>query len=148
MEKELIWEAVAVFDPDDRPVEFVDPNHCSECSEHNDTLLGHTPDSITLAELGNPGWDPICFVDESGFKYYFPALVRLVLESSSGDDYISQFLFHVTNSPNCLSFDERQCEFVKKLLQYLEDDRWERLEAIGELDALLHAKELWMGRAV
>lgn len=142
-EQDLLEEAAAAFGSD-RPSVFVDPNHCSECSEHNGTLLAHTPESISLAELGNPGWDPICFVEERGFKYYFPAMVRLALDS--GDDYVSQFLFHVTSSPNCASFDERQAALVGAVLQYLEDDRWERLETHGELDALLHAKDIWAKR--
>jgi len=144
--QELISVAREIFSEDGRPAVFVDPNHCSECTEHNDTLLTHTPETISLNELGNPGWDPMCFVQESGFKYYFPAMVRLVLESNEDDDYLSQFLFHITSSPNCQFFNQTQASFVVKLLQYLEDERWAQLEETGELEELLRAKELWINR--
>ena len=146
-EEDLVSEAYSVFASAERPTEFVDPNHCPECSEHNATLLSRTRENISLVELGNPGWDPICFVDENGFKYYFPALVRLTLSQETGVEYASQFLFHVINSPNCHTFDERERMLVRKVLQFLEDERREQLEDVGELDDLLRAKELWSERA-
>ena len=79
-----------------RPEEFVDASHCEECAEHNNTLLGQTREDIGMNELGNPGWDPLCFVRPEGFLYYFPAMVRLVFDKSIEDDYLGQFLFHCT----------------------------------------------------
>ncbi len=64
---------------------------CCECQEHNATLGSHDPDSITLKELGNPGWDPICFANNQAFAYYVPAMLRLAFEDPY---YIDQLVFH------------------------------------------------------
>ena len=61
-----------------KPVHFTHYEHCDECLEHDQTLLNCDVDSIGLEALGNPGWDPLCFCTEEGFRYYMPALVRLL----------------------------------------------------------------------
>lgn len=85
----------AAFGSTPRPTHFTNPSHCEECAEHNATLLAHTPDTITLEQLGNPGWDPICYVDTQGYHYYMPGLVRLAL-GRGRDFYLGQFLFHLS----------------------------------------------------
>jgi hypothetical protein len=62
-----------------RPLHFTDVNHCTECAEHDATLQRVTPDTIGLAELGNPGWDPACFMSTEAFIYFLPGLARLAL---------------------------------------------------------------------
>jgi len=64
---------------------------CEECEEHGETLKTHTPDSISLVELGNPGWDPMCMANDQAFAYYVPGLVRLAFEDPY---YADQMLFH------------------------------------------------------
>lgn len=91
----LMKEVKAAFAGLRRPERFTDRDHCCECAEHDDTLRAHDPDSITLEELGNPGWDPMCFALPEAFLYYFPALVRLALDESGEDSYLEQFLFHL-----------------------------------------------------
>jgi hypothetical protein len=66
---------------------------CGECQEHNATLAAKTPDDITLAELGNPGWDPMCFANKQAFAYYLPAMVRLAFADTY---YMDQLGFHLT----------------------------------------------------
>ena len=65
---------------------------CEECEEHNQTLSSHTPENITLEELGNPGWDPMCMASDAAFAYYLPGMVRLAFEDSY---YIYQLVFHL-----------------------------------------------------
>ncbi len=66
---------------------------CCECQEHNATLAAHLPDDITLHELGNPGWDPICFANDRAFAYYLPAMIRLAFEDTC---YMDQLDFHLS----------------------------------------------------
>ena len=80
----------------DRPEHFTDHTHCEECAEHDETLRSFDRDSIGLEQLGNPGWDPMCFVNPEGFLYYLPAMVRLALSSRGQEGYLDQFLFHLT----------------------------------------------------
>ena len=101
-----------------KPASFVeDPYHCEECREHNDVLRQHDADTISLSELGNPGWDPVCFISNiEGFRYYLPALIRLAC--GRGDEYyLDSFLFHLnTERTSQLSRSEREA-----LATFLED---------------------------
>lgn len=62
-----------------RPEHFTDRNHCCECADHDDLLRSRNIDSLTIDDLGNPGWDPICFVTDKAFFYYFPARTSDIL---------------------------------------------------------------------
>lgn len=79
-----------------KPRHFTDFEHCPECREHDETLLGSSIDQIGIDELGNPGWDPMCFCSAEGIEYYFPALVRLSLATAIEEHfYFGQLLFHL-----------------------------------------------------
>src|SRR5687767_15001421 len=80
-----------------KPDHFTDYQHCCECAEHDQTLLSFDHDSIGLSELGNPGWDPLCFSSPEGLIYYMPAMVRLTLDTIDNpqESYLDQFLFHL-----------------------------------------------------
>ena len=101
-----------------RPDEFTNRNHCSECAEHDDTLQSHTPDTISLEELGNPGWDPICFTSPEGYFYYISGLARLCLDFSSGNYYLDTFLFHL-HEQRILPMDHAQSALVHDFLCYI-----------------------------
>ena len=123
MEKsELIRECYAIFGKYDKPDFFTNLNHCDECKEHNDTLTSSSRETISLSELGNPGWDPICFINGEGMKYYFPAMVRLALNSTNEEDYLSQFLSHLSSIGLFSEFTEQETEFVQRLLEFIESN--------------------------
>ena len=83
----------AAFGSLPRPETMVrNPNHCEECVEHEATMQAVTPDSVTLNEIGNPGWDPVCFLNDEAFCYFMPAFARMIL-SDDENDYIYQFCF-------------------------------------------------------
>ncbi len=140
---ELIEEACSIFPASIRPHDFIDPNHCEECREHNDCLKAHTREDISYLELGNSGWDPICFVDEKGFEYYFPALVRLAINGKDNEYYIDQFLFHLTQNSSRLPFSPEQALFIVKVLEYLLENKAEEIESNMDDDELLNAIQLW-----
>jgi len=117
----LIAEAKKLFPAEARPGVFIrDPDHCRECAEHEETLQSLDQDSIGMAQLGNAGWDPICFISPGGYKYYFPALVRLAINDNDKTEYIDQFLFNLSfdglENERFKSFSEEQRQFVRKLL--------------------------------
>jgi hypothetical protein len=134
-----------------KPEHFTDHQHCEECFEHDQTLLNSTIDDIGMEELGNPGWDPMCFVEPAGFIYYFPTLVRLCLESSEERSYIGQFLFHINyDGPQnryVLAFSEAQRRFVVRFLDHLLETRAELIALYGEEDELFTAIRIWSGQA-
>jgi hypothetical protein len=132
-----------------RPEHFTNYLHCEECLEHDQTLLNSTIDDIGMEELGNPGWDPMCFVEPAGFIYYFPALVRLCLESTEEWSYIGQFLFRlIYDGPQneyVLAFNDAQRDFVVRFLNYLLETRAELIMLYGEDDDLFTALRIWSG---
>lgn len=81
-----------------RPERFTDRDHCCECAEHDDLLRSRDLDSLTVDDVGNPGWDPICFATDEAFFYFLPALARLALDEPSYGQgwYFEQLLFHLT----------------------------------------------------
>ena len=114
-----------------RPEHFTNYEHCDECFEHDETLRGSTPATIGLAELGNGGWDPICYISVQGFHYYFPALARLALGQDQ-DWYLDQFLFHLQWPPERISdMTSAQRAAVRPFLEHLFESRFEEL---GESD--------------
>jgi hypothetical protein len=80
-----------------KPANFTNYRHCCECAEHDDTLMTVDVNSIGLQQLGNPGWDPLCFTSVEGLLYYMPALIRLNLETMATPQkrYLEQLLFHL-----------------------------------------------------
>jgi hypothetical protein len=122
-----------------RPERFTDGRLSSERAEHEETLRAHTPDTISLEDVGNAGWDPICFVTIDGFKYFMPGLARLAL----GGGYIAEFLFQL-NDDRIASFTSEQQLATLDLLEFIRDEmlgeveRWsaevdlnDRLRALG-----------------
>ena len=144
--REEVLAAVAeAFREAPRPREFVwGTCCCEECREHNQTLAAHTPASISLQELGNPGWDPLCFANEEAFIYFLPAMVRLMFEDPY---YIDQVLFHLNcpTRPGPLTGQQagalvralrtfREVE-AQKLGEFLDEVAWE--QAMKKLEQLI-----------
>lgn len=119
-----------------KPEQFGHPDHCCECAEHNETLLSHTPATISFKELGNPGWDPICYIDSiDAFKYYLPALTRLAC--IDGDEYyLDQFLFHL-NRERIDRLAPQEREAVADFLEELTDRMPQVIEENLDSDAIL-----------
>ena len=115
-----------VFSGNAVPESYTNRDHCCECAEHDVTLRSYTPKSIGLEQLGNAGWDPICFVLPKAFKYYFPAIVRLSLDSEGANGYLDQFLFHVTyqgeDSRFFKHFSKAERSATLEVLQYIESN--------------------------
>ena len=144
---ELIEQVREAFPDVECPPHFTDFRHCEECAEHDQTLQSFDPDSIGLDQLGNPGWDPMCFVSPDAFLYYFPALVRLTIHDDGDDSYLDQFLFHVTyegeKSRFFKHFNKKQREVTLVTLHYIKENMTQRVEAWMLKDELQGAIALW-----
>jgi hypothetical protein len=119
MDKTQVLEAIdQVFGSASRPKHFLtNPNHCCECQEHEETLQGVTPETITLKEVGSHGWDPLCGTTPDAFQYFMPGLARLAF--GKGDNYyLDSLLFHL-ESLQLDHFDKAQKEAVLNLLWFL-----------------------------
>lgn len=133
-----------------KPEHFTDYRHCCECAEHDQTLLAFDIESIGLEQLGNPGWDPLCFSSPEGLIYYMPALVRLTVDTieNPSESYLDQMLFHlIKDGPgNSLvsACTEEQRKFIAEFLAYLITAHAEQISAeVFASDDILRAHEIW-----
>lgn len=112
-----------------RPDRFTDNTHCDECAEHDELLRQRTRATLNLQDVGNPGWDPICFVSPEGFAYYLPALARLALAAPDEDGGWcgDQFFFHLrydgSANARVRACDARQRAAVVALLRHIRASR-------------------------
>ena len=143
---DLIEEAKHLFGNEPRPTHFTNFKHCDECAEHDETLRNETPDSLRIEQL-NPAWDPMCSVSVKGFKYYFPALVRLALEGTGQTYFIDQLIFHLEydgkNNVRYQGFSIEQRAYVVRVLEFLVENRAHEIEANLDTDALFRAISIW-----
>lgn len=141
-------QAKLIFDVP-KPAHFSDYRHCCECAEHDQTLLTLDVDSIGLAELGNPGWDPLCFCSAEGLMYYLPALIRLTLDTMENpqETYLAQMLFHLVydgaNNRLVSACSKEQREFVADFLEYLMEKYSSQIDEGFTSDDILRAHEIW-----
>lgn len=111
------------------------------------------PDTLTLEDVGNPGWNPIPFITPEGFAYYLPALARLALqEEPYGYDWFGfWFVWHLlSDGPRNARFNHcspHQRQAVAAFVKHLIDTRADKLESAGGADEALRAHEIWSGRA-
>jgi hypothetical protein len=142
----LVIKAKTVFG-EKKPEHFTDFDHCEECHEHDQMLIKHDVDSIGLVQLGNPGWDPLCFSSPVGIKYYLPALIRLSLETVHKEFYFGQFLFHLEgDGPKnklWLSCSKEQRELVAEFLDYMLCNHVEEIESECCSAEMLKCMQIW-----
>lgn len=132
-----------------RPVHFTNFEHCDECAEHDRLLLSRTPETLSIENVDNPGWDPICFISPDGFAYFLPALVRLVLEESASDAewFGNQFFWHlISDGPGNARLrhcSQVQRDAVARFISYLIETRSDQIEANCANEDALRALEIW-----
>ena len=121
---------------------LTDYRHCCECAQHETTLATAPPATIGLADLGNTGWDPICFVSVEAFHYYLPALARLAL-GQGADSYLDQFIFHLQRPERISRLNSDQRAVLRRLLEYIFDtmpdeisNGWQQEDLINLIGAL------------
>ena len=137
------------FGASPRPEHFTNYKHCCECAKHDALLRSRTRDTLELADVGNPGWDPICFTSPEGFAYYLPALVRLALADPSPEHgwYADQLLFHLYSGfkDNAFyrHFDTKQRAAVAQFLTHLIETRAALIDEYAATDEFLRCHELW-----
>ncbi|GGB80869.1 hypothetical protein GCM10011352_03220 [Marinobacterium zhoushanense] len=146
MDRDWTAEAKRLFAVD-KPAHFTNFQHCCECAEHDETLRMHTVDSIGLAQLGSPAWDPLCFCSAEGLQYYLPAMIRLSLKTITDESYFDQMLFHlaVGGPDNRLrnSCSVEQKAFVVEFLAHMITTYPKELDRNFTADDALSAYELW-----
>ncbi len=134
-----------------RPEHFTNYRHCEECAEHDALLRSRDRATLCGGDLGNPGWDPLCFTSVEGFAYYFPTLARLTLEEPvENHDWLGPSLFfHLSYAEKgeqnrlIAGFNPKQRHAVLELLKHLEESRTELTDMFLCIDELLVTIALW-----
>ena len=150
-DRDVLEQVRRAFGRYPRPEHFTNFEHCDECAEHDRTLLARTPDTLIIEDVGNPGWEPICFTSPAGFAYYLPGLARLVLEDSpyGYDWYGVQFFRHlVSDGPGnarYLQCTAEQRAVIAAFVKHLIDTRVEQIEAECVEDSAIRAHQIWSG---
>ncbi len=133
-----------------KPEHFTDYTHCDECSEHDNTLRGRTRETLRRKDLGNPGWDPLCFTTEEGIGYLFPALARFSFMPDGHAQYgcyIDQLIWHLSYEGGNNRFfrwcNAQQRAAVFALLKHLSLTRNELVIATMSEDKLTIAMSTW-----
>ncbi|MBT2118495.1 hypothetical protein KK141_22710 [Dyella sp. LX-66] len=137
------------FGPLPRPEHFTNFEHCQECAEHDELLRNRTRETLAFEDVGNPGWDPMCFSTPEGLAFYLPSLARLAFaEPPYGYDwYGHQLLFHLYSGglENALYTycKSMQREAVAALIGAMIDSRFSDIESSSSEDEFLRAHEIW-----
>lgn len=141
---EALAELRAAFAACPRPERFTDFRHCCECAEHDELLRSRDVDTLGIEDVGNPGWDPLCFTSAEGLLYYLPALGRLALAEPA---YPAQLHFHLTYDGGknriLVAASPAQRRVVARFLRHIVEARPSLCEDLGLRDELLAAAALW-----
>ena len=146
----ILAEIDTAFGAVERPEHFTNFAHCEECAEHDDLLRARDRYTLRIEDVGNPGWDPICFCSPNGIAYYFPTLARLALAeqgSNKYDWYANQLLFHLYSGFTDNAFFQHcniaQRRVVARFLAHIIETRTSLIAVYGSADDFLRCHELW-----
>ena len=132
-----------------RPEHFTNFTHCEECAEHVELLRSLDIYTLRIEDVGNPGWDPICFISPEGFAYYLPALARLALAEP---DYAhgrkgGQLQWHLCSdgrqNKRFLACTPKQRRAIAEFLVHLAETRAGLIDRELHTDDLFQAMEIW-----
>lgn len=132
----------------ERPADFCDELHCSECHDHNQELKARTTINLRRADLGVQGWDPTGFMTPQALGHLFPALARYALMPAAvqGDrgDYAVQFLWHLDKPTAFHAWcSQAQRDAVRAMLERILETKCGEFECSSDGERLLSAIELW-----
>ncbi|WP_109124866.1 hypothetical protein [Dyella sp. C11] len=146
-------EAIAAVDEAfgllSKPDHFTNYTHCPECADHDELLRNRTRDTLTFQDVGNPGWEPMCFSSAEGVAFYMPSLARLAFaEPPYGYDWYGlQLLFHLYNGglenklyTHC---NLAQRAAVATLISAMIEFNPEEIELTDNQDEFLRAYQIW-----
>lgn len=149
----MLPEAIAAVDEAfgslPKPDHFTNYTHCGECAEHDELLRSRTRETLTFQDVGNPGYEPMCFSSAEGLAFYMPALARLAFaEPPYGYGwYGDQLLFHLYSGglDNKLYTycNTSQREAVAALISAMIESNPAEIESTGNEDEFLRAYQIW-----
>jgi hypothetical protein len=141
----------AAFGAVTRPAHFHGDLADPEASEHDALLRSRDRETLSLADVGNAGWDPMFDAVPHGIAYFFPKLARLALAtpSSPWNWYAAQLLFHLSYKSHENAFhaycNPQQRAAVAAFLAHVIDTRADLLRERESADEFTECLALWQG---
>ena len=133
-----------------RPSQFVEnSNHCDECADVEKNAAKYDLDTVTANVAGGGYASFLSFLSDSAYKYYFPAFVRLCLESvgNEDNDFFPAFMFSLTyegrENDRRNSFSKEQRQFVFQFLEKIEIEMKHEVWLWGCDEDMVEAKRIW-----
>ncbi|WP_199100409.1 hypothetical protein [Dyella sp. ASV21] len=132
-----------------KPDHFTNFTHCGECAEHDGLLRNRNRETLTFQDVGNPGWEPMCFSSAEGMAFYVPSLARLAFTDPpyGYDWYGYQLLFHLYSGglDNKLYTycNAAQRAAIAVLIGAMIELKTAEIEAAGSEDEFLRAYQIW-----
>jgi hypothetical protein len=148
---DVMAQIEAAFGAIDRPEHFTNFKHCCECAEHDELLRSRDRETLRIEDVGNPGWDPVCFTSPQGIAYYFPTLARIALAPPVHGYgwYADQLLFHLYSGLRDNKFFQYcsplQRAAVASFLGHIIETRASLSDKLSSCDEFLRCHELWNG---
>ncbi|MFZ6752812.1 hypothetical protein ACO0KY_05480 [Undibacterium sp. Dicai25W] len=147
----VLAEIESAFGNVPRPEHFTNFEHCSECLEHDQTLLSCEREALGRDHVGTPGWDPVTFCKPVAKAYLFPALARIALtgQDEKYDWYPFQLLNHLYSGYQYNDFylycDPRQRQAIAAFLWHMIDRHAKTIDSYNAADEFIRCHELWSG---
>ena len=131
-----------------RPVHFTVADGDPECMDHDRLLHSRTPETLTIDDVGNIGYDPLVECFPQGIAYYFPALARFALADSRLHDwYPFQLTLHLTRDGAANRFlnycTDSQKAAVCALFAHIQRTRTEKIELECCAEEIQQCTALW-----
>ena len=149
---EAVLSAIdAAFGAVERPTHFHRDLSDPEAAEHDALLRSRDRESLSFADVGNAGWDPICDALPNGIAYFFPKLARLALAvpANPWDWYAQQLLFHLSYKSDQNAFllycNPKQRAAVAGLLAHIIETRAALLQEGQFAKEFTSCLALWQG---
>ena len=133
-----------------RPKQFLEnPMHCDECEEVERNAASNDLESVT-ADIASGGYASfLSFLSDEAYCYYFPAFVRICLESKGDEEneFLPDFMFSLTYEGNendrLKYFSDDQKRYVYELLEYIECEMKHEVWLWLVSEDLQEAKRIW-----
>ena len=144
----FIAESKIIFDIG-RPKVFMDnPNHCGECKDVEFNAQENDINTLTLAKAGDGYASLLSFLNDIGFIYYMPAFIRLCIETTMDEGYISEFIFAITdekqNNSRLHACTKEQRQFIYNFLKWYKNNHSDILKQwLIEENEIDEAISLW-----
>ena len=134
-----------------RPSGFINCS-CLECREHEATLSKTDVSSLTMKEVGRPGWSALCMASVDGKKHFLPAMIRLALSEKHAGDALEMLLLitsgiHGDDGRLLEACNPSQRHFVRDFLAYFIDRKTDLIDRYELADEVLAAHALWSKEA-